>query len=797
MKGSESRISWLVNSNWQSRLIMLTALALLVPTHVLAAAKKPAGNVMGPTGFRGVLQPAWPHKAVEIKVTYIEEGSPSSGTELKPGDAIIGFGDAKFEGHPLWEMAKAIEAAEAADGKLALLLKTGKQVDITLTKLGAYSPTAPYDCAKSDKIIKQAADSLLKEGFGGGATQTGMLALMATGEKEHLDAVSKAIQNGDLLGVDPKTVDDYLNGGPIDLGSCGWTWGYNLIALGEYYLLTKDESVLPAIRTYALGLARGQDGVGFWGHRMATVGRNGRAPGYGTMNQPSLSNLMGMLIAQKCGIKDPVLDKAVAKTYATVEHVVGKGGFAYGSGGSNPGYFNNNGTSGSAAICMSLKGDQQGAAYFSQIAATAYDSLTSGHASAFFNAFWTPLGAGLSGPEVTQQFFKKSLWYFTTQRDWKGGFPEKDNAGAVAGQALLMYCLPRKVLLITGREGDKSIWVKGNEATEVTMRSKIDYNSKSIDELLVMLDDPFIQVRQKARGELCGRANGMVKSKKPDTITPKVLTMMDEGSEQRRISAVSYFAGCSEEIAKQHTEWLAGIVRNKREALKVRVAAASTLGAGVFKDVALPYYNDILRLVLEERTEADPFGDVDSELSKALDAISSNSKTKPLDAKCNADKQLLYKVANKFLDHKRQTTRQAGIAMSVGITKEDFPIIAEKLLYVLNDKDPDYHTYSSVLNVDGINILADLNIKEGLDLMEYGIFHGGGKWGFKYSALIKALPLYGANAKPYIPKFEAHKDINKAGDRFTPAWQAAVKKINENNNPKPLLSVEDVLRQSK
>ena len=775
-------------------LILMGGILLsVIPAY---AQKKPTGTIIGPTGILGAYQPTWPKKPTEIQVTYIEKGSPAAGADLKVGDTIVGIGDEAFKKHPLWEMASAIDAAEGEGKTLALLLKTGKTVDITLATLGTYSPTAPYNCAKTDTIIKQAADRLLKEDFGGTATRTGLLALMATGEKKHLDAVAKAIHSGDLLKIDPKKVDDYLNGGPTQFGSCGWTWGYSLIALGEYYLLTKDETVLPAIRTYALGLARGQDGVGCWGHRMA-IGAKHRAPGYGTMNQPTISNLMGMLIARKCGIKDPVFDAALARTSATVEHVVGKGGFSYGSGGVYSSMYNNNGTSGSAAICMSLKGNQKGASYFSQCAATAYGSLTSGHASAFFNPLWTPLGASLSGPEVTRQFFMKSLWYFTNRRHWRGGFPDRDNAGFVAGQALLMYCLPRKVLLITGREGDESIFVKGAEATNVIMRSGIDYKKKSIDELLVMLNDPFIQVRLATRKELNNRANGMVKRQKPDTITPKILAIIEAGDEQQKINAIPYLGGCSEAVAASHAELLGKIARDKAAAFNVRVAAASTLGSGVFKDAALPYYNDILALVLEKRTEPDPFRDVDSTLAKALQGISSSSKTKPLDEACNADKKLLYKVADKFLDHKRQSVRQAGISMAVGIPKEDFPIIAGKLLYVLNDQAPDYHTYSSVLNVDGINILADLNIKEGLDLLVDGIFHKGGKWGFKYRALIKALPLYGANAKPYIATFEAHKDINKKGDRFTPAWQAAVKKINEDKHPKTLMTIEEVLRAAK
>jgi len=802
-------------------LLITFVLLLITSTPALAKAKKIDDRVMGPTGIRGVYQPKWPHTPTEIKVTQIEKGSPASSGGLKVNDLIVGFGKEKFKRHPLWGMAEASEKAEASGGTLTLLLKSGKQVDIKLSPLGAYSGTAPYNCPKTDKIISQAADALVKQGMSGGATRTALLGLMATGEKKYLDVVSKAIHNGGILKIDPKEVDAYLKREIVNpFGSTGWTWGYNLIALGEYYLLTKDEKVLPAIRTYAIGLARGQDGLGLWGHKMAT-GISGRAPGYGVMNQPSISNLMGMIIAQKCGIKDPILDKGVKKTYSWISSIAGRGGFSYGSGGAYKNYFNNNGTSGSAAICMSLKGNQKGATFFSQIAATSYDSLTSGHASSFFNPLWTPLGTSLSGPKVTHQFFKRSLWYFTGERHWAGGFPEVGNAGAVAGQALLMYCLPRKALLITGREADESIFIKDAEVTKVIMRSKIDYEKKSTDELLTMLNDTFIQVRLKTQGQLAkrsgkgkgkskgkgkgkskskGKAKSTSKGQEPNNITPKVLAMMKEGNDQMKVSGFSYLAKCNEDLQLKHTDFIVKTLRDRGESIKVRVAAATTLASTAFGKKALPYFNDILKMVLEKRLEPDPFDRVENELSKVLMFILKNSETKPLDKESKIDLDLLYKVSNKFFAHKRQNVRQAGAALAEGIAKDKFYLIANNIRKALTNDDPSYHSYSQAINVPAIDILANLNIKEGLDFLVGAIFNGGGgggKWSFKYKALMKALPKYGANAEPYIKKFETHKNINRQGTRYTAPWQKVVKQIREDKNPPKLISIDEVIKQGR
>jgi len=53
------------------------------------------------------------------------------------------------------------------------------------------------------------------------------------------------------------------------------------------------------------------------------------------------------------------------------------------------------------------------------------------------------------------------------------------------------------------------------------------------------------------------------------------------------------------------------------------------------------------------------------------------------------------------------------------------------------------------------------------------------------------LPLYGGNAKPYIPKFEAHRSIAKEGDRFHQPWKDMVQQIEQDKNPKKLISLKE------
>jgi len=54
----------------------------------------------------------------------------------------------------------------------------------------SYSQTAPYDCLKTEKIIRDTVEGILsKDEIGASATRADLLGLMATGEKKHIERV--------------------------------------------------------------------------------------------------------------------------------------------------------------------------------------------------------------------------------------------------------------------------------------------------------------------------------------------------------------------------------------------------------------------------------------------------------------------------------------------------------------------------------------------------------------------------------------------------------------------------------
>jgi hypothetical protein len=798
---------------YRFRKIISLSVAIALTITTSAQAKE---HHLGPTGLFGDVS------TTSIKVTKALKGSPADG-KLFPGDVIIGAGGKLFKENPRKELAEAIDQAEteASKGLLKLTLKgkaaatpklqgegietpaldgeddpdeldpeaeleaeaTGTNtVTLQLKALGTYSKTAPFNCPKTDAIITQAAEYLVKSGKAAhGQLVNGLMGLLATGEQKYIDVVAKAIKSARWA---KPNMDDLMAviEGDKDMGYVGWYWGYQLITLSEYYLLTGDKSVLPAIKAYAVTIAMGQDAGGIWGHRMATKKRNGRLPGYAQINQTSLTLFMGMLLAEKCGIKDPALQKGIEKTHAFYASFIGKGAFNYGVHGPNTRSYNNNGTSATGALNMALKGNKEGASFFSSLSATSYDGLESGHATFYFNVMWTPLGASVAGPEVTTQFFRKSRWLHTLYRSWDGSFTfdgREQKTGNSTGAHLLAYCIGRRKLYITGKNADESIWLKGKEVSETIGLSQIDYKSKTADELIAMFGHPIPHVTRRAVWTL--------REKEGDFI-PRLVKMMKEGTKIEKQSAIGYFGyGCPQETAMPRLDDLGAILRDSKEHPEVRAAAAGALcwlGEPAYK-----YYKDMVKLVVEDRPD-DIFGDVDWSVGGSINRLCKE----PFKAGLVKDKELFYKAAIKLIENKRQHVRADGARMLAEMPLEDFHLVGDKLMHLVKDQDSTYHSYHSPGGPigAGVTVLANLNIEEGIQPVLDTLKIESGKWAFKLRMIMSTLPKYGGNAKPALEKLKADPRLKTIEQgRFGGAWKAMVKAIEEDEAPRKLMTFEE------
>jgi len=430
---------------------------------------------LGPTGLRGAMW-AWSMvttEARQIKVTRVDPGSPADGRILV-GDVILGTGSAKFTTDARIAFANAITAAEteAAGGKLPLVLwRQGKEVSITLPLrvMGSYGPQAPYgDCPKTKNIVALGTAHLVKALKPDIPGQINALALLATGEPQYLPLVRELARR-----VGPKDLDL-----EHDRGMVAWSWGYHNLFLTEYYLATGDQEVLPAIRKFSGAIARGQSGVGTWGHGMAWPEENhgqlhGALGGYGALNQAGLVCQLSMILAAKCGVQDPELSASIARGLRFFEFYIHKGSVPYGDHNPGPDH-SDNGKNGVVAILFDAADRVDGAAFFARMDTAGYGELEMGHTGNYFSYLWTGLGAARAGPAAAAAFQKEIRWYCDLARRWDGSFgyqgaaaDDKYKNWDCTGAYLLNYLLPRQKLFITGRGTHPAAELTGPALVEV------------------------------------------------------------------------------------------------------------------------------------------------------------------------------------------------------------------------------------------------------------------------------------------------------------------------------------------
>jgi hypothetical protein len=732
---------------------------------------------LGPTGLYGVTSPK------DIRITKVEAGSPADG-KIKIGDVITGAGGNAFKEQTRKQLAEAIDRAEAT-GALALTLKNGGTVELELPVIGSYAESAPFDCAKTDAIITRAAEHLVKtRNFGRKEMNIGLLGLLATGEKEYIDFVRGEIHAAAWAKPNINLTLEKYN-------RTAWSWGYTNLLLAEYYLLTKDEYVRPALEAYSVAIASGRDAAGLWGHGMATLDLNegkkhGRLPGYAVMNQSSLPCFLSLLLADKAGIRHPEVQQGIAQTHGFYSDFIGKGTLPYGVHDPNTGSYNNNGMSGLAAVAFTMRGDKEGAAFFSRMSLASHQTLETGHTGHFFNQMWTGPGTAVAGPDATTAFFRESRWLHTLNRKWDGGFTYDCSAYpdpifsyrglSDTGSHLINHCLGRHALYITGRDADPSLRIPKDEIVGLLGLASLDPTKMSDGELLGQFGHALPKVRRDAVATLRSREH---------SLDPQIIQLVGKGDRFERLSAIAYFGPpCAPERTRAAMETLGTLLRDDRESPELRAAAASSL-SGIGED-AHPYFNDMLRLVAEDETD-DPRGLVDKETGRAMNALCEN----PYAAGLVTDKKLFYQAARKLLQNPRSDGRSSGTRLVAHMPVEDFHHVGDLLRHIIDDRDRSYHSYHNLgPHTGALGILAQLKIEGGVDAAFRILESDLGKFGFKVRMLMEVLPKYGAAAKPALPKLKEMK----IGGRFEKPWRQMLDSIESADGPVETIRFEDAMK---
>jgi sialate O-acetylesterase len=408
-------------------------------------------NFTGMIGPVGILTgPFGPNMGVR----EVLPGSPADG-KLFEGDVIYSANGVML-GEKAWEvMGAAITESETRKGQGKLVLgvrRLGENMDveISLDVLGSYSPTSPYDCPKTEKIIENLNAWVWANGAKAGFLQCDALYMLATGDPKFLARVRQIVYSK-IKGKDPNR--------PINPTAAGKSWhnSADALLLGEYYFATGDKTVLPHLKHACDRLAATQNKeYGGWRHNF---------PGgasYGFIPNAGLPGVMGMYFADKAGLDIDQDAYALGLTHYTVGKAE-TGHMIYGSGHcrrDTPPVFDYeslengtlstyNGAVSAAGILMRFVGNQRAEHMCSFISSYAWNMTFPGHGGNFWNNFWTPLGAHNYGKMPFIRFWKNYRWYREMNRMYNGGLMINEGRwlGAATGLPLVA---PRRRLQILG-----------------------------------------------------------------------------------------------------------------------------------------------------------------------------------------------------------------------------------------------------------------------------------------------------------------------------------------------------------
>lgn len=661
---------------------------------------------------------------------------------LKKGDVIVGVFKEDFTSDARVSLAKAITAAEASkDGVLSLRVYDGektKDVAVTLKKFPAYANSAPFNCEKSEMILKEGCDALAKRGVGRPsiAAHINGLALLAAGEKSYMDEVKKLAQ---------ATVRKPY--GPEISLAC-WHYSFANIFLAEYYLITGDRSVLPEIRRMSTLLVKGQGPMGTWGHTFAEYDKD-RLRGYGAVNAAGLPVSISLVLARECGLKFKGLDEAIEESSTFFRRHVGIGAIPYGDGPPNLQFgHDDNGKNSAAAILFSLLGDEKSTRYYARTALACYGrDREQGHTGNFWNMLWAMPAVSLGGPQATGAWMEQFSWYYDLARDADysfryQGYPSQRGNGSTAkwkcaGAYLLHYAAPKKNLRILGKGVTCQPKFTVEEIMDTIESGNVNYRYVSKSFLEEGLSSWSPVVRKYSNVELRRRK---AKMKSQARMTAK--NPLDRIS---AINASERFKDCAKMLSDPD--------------LRVRIAAMKKMASmdkpravgEVFERLAkVPNVDPVF--TQEVGDTFFPLGVQGRKVGQLLNA--------------QKDRKTMIKGVMRLLDDEDALV-SSRVAMGVGFLpkKELYP-----LLPVLHDRTlnppPGNVMFANKLRTSSAEVLVGLELEEGLELAVALVTDLSWGKGNRIPQAAKLTMKYGGHAKPYI------KDIKKALATLNPKGDA-------------------------
>jgi hypothetical protein len=412
---------------------------------------------IGATGLMARIYPG-----VTVKVEQTMPGSPAVG-KFNKGEIITGINGVALKGlNPFVTLGNALTRAEASDGRMVFDVtsadgKNARKETVSIPVLGAYSKTWPLDCAKSRKIIAQAAAFYAdaeKFDQGGIPGALACLFLLSTGDDQYLPRVKAYF---DAFPKEVRRIGDHT-----------WNNGYNGIACGEYYLRTGDASVLPILQHYCDDARDRQKFGRGWTHWGSDI-----SPGYvagGLMNPAGAQLLTTLLLGKECGVK--VDEETLLGALRFFYRFAGHGTVAYGDHRGEGG-LGSNGKDGMIAAAMQIatgaRGDvtiyQKARGYLAMSMIDSYPLLVMGHGDeGRGDGIWRGIVSAYlmkDKPALFRESMDRLTWWHDLSREPGGsiGIATLAWGNGVIGSSGpgigLSYTAPLQTLRITGAPRSK------------------------------------------------------------------------------------------------------------------------------------------------------------------------------------------------------------------------------------------------------------------------------------------------------------------------------------------------------
>ena len=745
---------------------------------------------LGPTGALGWMHVAggMTEQSRQILITAVEETSPADGL-LEVGDVVQGVFGQLFTSDARRAFGHAIGRAEASDGVLPLTIwrdHKSRPVSLRLQVMGAYSDTSPYDCPKAKKILERGLAVLAKKPGHENGLRTNDLALLASG---NLEQIAIARQSAHGLAASTPTVEKLWSDSNHG-GMRTWHHGYNNLFLCEYFLATRDASVLPAIRSYTTTIVRGQGRFGTWGHGYVPPAEDGTLHGpvlpYGPVNAAGLPCFISLILAKQCGLDDPELTTAIDRANQFFGYYVGKGSIPYGEHRPGP-VHDDNGKTSMTAMAFSLQGKQTETQFFSKMVTASYESREWGHTGNGFSYLWGPIAANCGGPKAMAAFMKELRWYYDLARRWDGSFVNVAIGGGVAssyhgllgstGCYMLAYAVPLKKIALTGRDARPENWLSDPDIAEAIAAERWigddAHENRSLQQLLDGLGSWSPRERDSSAKEL-GNRN--------EQILPQLVALTKSNNPNARLGAVAAI-GQLRARAIPALDILAELLEDEDRWLRVQTAEAlRTIGADA--KAVLPQM--LKAAAVQDATDQMQFGV--GALAYALFYPGGAYGPKGILAGNIQDipKDQLYPVVRTIAANPDSAARGCLKSAYALFTLEDMQALAPEVVMSINQMAAANTMFSKGIRLAGVQAMARLKIAEGIPLTI--MLMNLPQWGKAHirAESLKVLKEYRGAAKSVVPEL---KKLAAESPKEKDQIMAVIEIIEADTNPPQLISL--------